>query len=106
MQSRNWGFTIGQIIETSLLISLFLSWDGMVDHTFTIEKISTSIRPMFDKMYKQILGSKNIKQILNNHKKPVACAFSHQMFYNTLLTNKPHMTQHSQTWMPRNQYIV
>jgi hypothetical protein len=47
MQSRKWEFTIGQIIETRLLISLFLSWDGVVDHTFTIEKISTFIRPMF-----------------------------------------------------------
>jgi len=47
MQSRNWRFTTRQIIETRLLNSPLLSWDRMVDHTFTIEKINTLIRPMF-----------------------------------------------------------
>ncbi len=47
MQSRNWGFTTRQIMETSLLNSPLLSWDGTVDNTFTIEEISTLIRPMF-----------------------------------------------------------
>jgi hypothetical protein len=47
LQSWNWGFTIRQIIETSLLNCPLLSWDGMVDCTFTIEEINIFVRLMF-----------------------------------------------------------
>jgi hypothetical protein len=67
---------MGEIIETSLLNSPFLSWDGMVDCTFTLEEINTLIGLMFHKIYKQILGSKNIKQFLTTTKNNSMCIFT------------------------------
>ena len=46
IQSRNWGFLTGQILETNLLNSPLLSWDGTTDITATIEELSSSIGPI------------------------------------------------------------
>ena len=46
IQSRNWKFSTGQILETSLLNSPLLSWDGITDKTATIEKLSSTIGPI------------------------------------------------------------
>jgi hypothetical protein len=45
IQSRNWGFSTGQMLETSLLNSPLLSWDGTTDKTATIEELSSTIGP-------------------------------------------------------------
>ncbi len=34
----NWGFNVGEIIDTSLLNSLLLSWDGILDKETSIKK--------------------------------------------------------------------
>jgi hypothetical protein len=46
IQSRNWGFSTGQILETNLLSSPLLSWDGTTDKTATIEELSSTIGPI------------------------------------------------------------
>jgi hypothetical protein len=46
IQSRNWGFSTGQILETSLLNNPLLSWDGTTDKTATIEEYSSTIGPI------------------------------------------------------------
>ena len=60
IQSKNWGFLIGQILETSLLNSYLLSWDGTTDKTATIEELSSTVGPILAQTCKAILYSKNI----------------------------------------------
>jgi hypothetical protein len=48
IESKNWGFSIGEISETSLLNSPLLYWDGVIDSTPLIETISSSLGPILN----------------------------------------------------------
>ena len=46
IQSRNWRFSTVEIIETSLLNSPLLSWDGTTDKIATVQELSSTIGPI------------------------------------------------------------
>jgi hypothetical protein len=48
IESRNWGFSTGEIIETSLLNNPLLCWDGVIDRTPLVETISSSLGPILN----------------------------------------------------------
>jgi len=43
----NWGFNIGEIIDSSLLNSLLLSWDGILNRKISCQNVINIISPLF-----------------------------------------------------------
>jgi hypothetical protein len=40
VKNQNWGFYVGEFIDTNLLNSPLLSWDGVLDKNISREKLS------------------------------------------------------------------
>jgi hypothetical protein len=66
IESQNWGFSTGEITETSLLNNPLLCWDGVIDRTPLIETISSSLG--------SILNQNMDTNPAFNPKKAIACA--------------------------------
>jgi hypothetical protein len=48
----NWGFNIGEIIDSSLLNSLLLSWDGILNRKISCQNVINIISPLFSQNMK------------------------------------------------------
>jgi len=64
----------------------------MVDHTFTIEEINTSVGLMFSQNIQTNPWFQKYKTIFEQPQKIVACAFSRHILYKILLTQATHDT--------------
>ena len=88
IQSRNWGFSTGQILETSLLNSPLLSWDGTTDKTATIEELSSTVGPILaQNMQSNPLFKKYLTVFEQPHKNTSMCILTPEIISHIIQPN-------------------
>ena len=88
IQSRNWGFSTGQILETSLLNNPLLSWDGTIDKTTTIKELSSTVGPILaQNMHSNPLFNKYLTMFEQPHKTTSMCILTPEIIFNIIQPN-------------------
>ena len=91
IQSRNWGFSTGLILETSLLNSPLLSWDGTTDKTATIEELSSTIGPILAQNMQSNPQFKTYLTVFEQPQKTTSmCVLTPQIISNIIQSSETH----------------
>jgi hypothetical protein len=89
IQSQNWGFSIGEIIDVSLSNSPLVCWDSILDKEISLENNFQVLFFLFyHKIWKVINGRNNTWLFFNNQMILKVCAFCLQML---LITSSENM---------------
>jgi hypothetical protein len=78
----------------------------MVDCTFTIEEMSTYVGPKFSQNIQTNPWFQNIKQFLNNHKKPSMCIFTPNVIQHIIDKQATHDTTFTNMDVPESTYTL
>ena len=88
IQSKNWLFSSGQILETSLLNSPLLTWDGTTDKTATIEELSFTVAPIVaQNMHSNPLFNKYLTVFKQPHNNTSMCILTPERISNIIQPN-------------------
>jgi hypothetical protein len=79
IQNQNWGLSIGEIMNISLLYSPLLSWDGILNKQTCKEKNSEIIEPIYLLNMKTNPWFKQYKTIFEQSNDFLICVFYLQM---------------------------
>ena len=105
IQSRNWGFSSGQIFKTSLLNSPLLSWDGTTDKTVTIEELSSTVGPILaQNMHSNPLFNKYLTVFKQPQKNTSMCILTPEIIFNIIQSSDMHTKFFHMMFVPSTVY--
>jgi hypothetical protein len=67
IQKWNWGFSIGEIIDSSLLNSPLLNWDGISDKKISRQNVINIISPLFSQNMNVECQNYLIRKVCHSH---------------------------------------